>query len=844
MIKLALRDVTGSFTRFIVTILSVVLGVAFLSGTLALRANLSDTLSQALSQTVSGTLHVEGKKLGKQESPRAKVPANLVDQIKEVDGVQTVRAQYMVPVTVLGNDDVPQSNGGGFITALLSAPTGFQPWTFDGPDPTEENDVTLEASYAKRLGKHTGDTLTFVIQGKKHEAHIVSTATTGKPITLMNAIMMPQEHLKAYVSDPSMVQSISIQTKSGADVQQVKKAVADKVGSNLDVRTTAQVVDARNQTMDTALAFATTLLLVFIVIALGVSTFIIANTFTMAVKARQKQYAYLRAAGASPGQIFATVALQALFIGVIGSAIGMLAGNGLLWAAQTGLEYVGLEADSSPFLSTRIIVISMIVGTLVTVVGAIIPARDAANTPPVEAMREVSGVREPSLVLRSTLGFIGIAAGLVCLWLGAKQISSHPGALLGVGSGALLLGVLAASPLLVKVIIGALGAPLRVTGPLTARLAVGNTIRNPRRTAATAGALFVGMALVAAGMVIVDSVRTSTEDAVRSEVKADLVISSQTGMERISDEQVDKISSAAGVGQVSADYQASLTPIITNESPEEPTPTVFLAANPDQLKADYNMKFTEGGLNALSEGKIAAPETFATTQKLKLGDELTVLTDKGPQKVTLGAITDSTSGGQSLLIDSKKAKDLGMTMMGRTTVLVRVAHGAKVSDVKSTLQHDLKDAYTLTVSDKADMVSQIGTYLNMVLGVLYALVGLSIVIAVLGILNTLGLSVSERAPEIALLKAIGYSRVANGAMITVEAVLTALYGTILGIAAGVACGSALVVYLKDSGISTLSVPWPTVGWVLLAAVGVGLVAAVLPAIRAANQPMLATIAAE
>ncbi|MDO5729855.1 MAG: FtsX-like permease family protein [Actinomycetaceae bacterium] len=842
MLKLAIRDVIAHFTRFILTVLSVILGVAFLSGTLALRSDLESTMANAFASSTIGTIQIEGQRLTPSSSERNDVPAGLATMALEVDGVTAAAPRHYLPVTVLDKDDAPFS-GVGIQTILANSTPGFPQWTQEGPEPQGKDEILLEKSALERFGFEVGDRIGVVIGGSKYEMTIVSSTSFTEPVSFVNVLLMHQDTVEEFVPDPQVASSVSVQTAPDADINRVILDIEGLVGSKYEVRTTEEVNEDFNKDIERILGFVTTFLLVFIVLALGVSTFIIANTFHMAVKARQKEFAYLRAIGASPAQVFVSVALQALIVGLIGSILGIFLGSGLLVLADHFLTKLAVTSGTATTLTVSTITTSIVVGTVTTLIGAIIPARTAAQTPPVEAMREVSGVREPTLLPRSIVGFVLVITGLVGIYMGATHAVERDGLAIGIGAGGLVLGVLSLSPALVAVIIGVLAFPLRLTKSLTARLATGNTTRNPRRTAATAGALVIGMGLVAAGTILADSVRVSLSDELQEQVKADLLINPISPADTISDDTLNRIRNTAGVKETNGEYIIARASTLF-PSKNKPVVSMYVSMPEESFDTEFIIPLEDGELSAIFKGEIAVAKSLADTYDVSVGDTVTITGLDGDKKVRVGAIHDTVLWASTIIVTPETLDELKLPTQGRIQVTVFADSDRSIDEVKANLKQTLKSSYTLAVLDKSDLETRVTTTINSVLSIIYALLALSIVIAVLGIINTLGLSVSERKTEIALMRAIGLSQAGTGLTITIEAILTSIYGTVLGLAVGITAATGLIRYLDDSGISTLSVPWPAMMWMIVGSVVVGVFASLLPAVRAARQPVLQAIATE
>lgn len=839
MIKIALREVWAHATRFILTIVSVVLGVAFLSGTLALRDSLEDTFVQSFAATTSGTIQVEGQTLADDSDRRARIDPALAEQIRQIDGVRDARPVFAKTLTVL--KDGSPATGVGMTTLAMGTLDGFTPWTIEGDLPSGPGEIAFEVTALQRYGFEVGDRIEYLADGQRHSAKIVSTIRLAAEVSPLNVVSLDADTVRSFKEDSDLVSTIAVQTEEGTNLDATISKIEDAIGSKYTVRTAQQVIDESADAVKDTLGFVTTFLLVFVVLALGVSTFIIANTFHMAVKARQKEFAYLRAVGASPAQVFWQVAIQALVIGIIGSALGIVLGKGLLALAAVGLERAGMASSVSTALSKEVILISFVVGTLVTLLGAVLPARAAAQTPPVEAMREMSGVRERPLWPRALVGGILIVAGAVGVAIGAPNTLDWAGTALGVGAGAVVIGVLVASPAFAKAVIGVLAWPLRKIRSTPLRVGAGNAVRNPRRTSATAGALIIGMGLVTLGTVLASSVQASTSEAVQSELHADFMVASITPGEAVSDEAIEAVRGADGVASVNDSYRTSYALSVQGN---ESQPIVLTSIDTKGLGKNFDLPMTEGRASALNRGKIVLPKQTAEYLELGLGDEITIVGNAATHTLEVGGVHESTIMASTSLLSPDTFDSLDLTLTGRSFAMVFKAPNISEADAQSNIREALGDMPTLAVYSKSDVVSQIASAVNMVLAILYALLGLSIIVAVVGIVNTLGLGVSERATEIALMRAIGTPRVQMASTIVVEAILTSLYGTIVGILVGLGIGVGVVKYTSEMGVNILSIPWGTLGIMLIATIIVGALAAIGPGLRAARQPILDAIASE
>ena len=502
-------------------------------------------------------------------------------------------------------------------------------------------------------------------------------------------------------------------------------------------------------------------------------------------------------------------------------------------------------------MTSSVIATSIVIGLLVTVVGALLPARDAALTPPVEAMRGTAGAREKSLWARGIIGALLMAAGLagvIAAW--TNEDLSHRTVVLGAGAGALALGLLVCSPVLARQTIAVLAMPLRLLRPV-GRLAARNLAAAPRRTAATSAALVIGMALVSAGTIIASSMQASIGQIVNDSMRADLLVRAPATSGQLTplpSEMTEQINALDGVKETTGYAVSSVTTTMPDENQDM---GYMVAIDPQRYTDFYDPGVTAGSMGSLDDTHVAA---FAESG-LELGDEVTVTGPTGSVSATVSAIADSKGLTGTLYATPDVAAAVGSWTIPIASdpdevldspqgLFVTLDDGADTSAVQSEIQDIVKPAYVFEALDASQLSDQTGQMANRMLSVLYALLGLSLVIAVLGIVNTLVLSVSERTREIGLMRAVGLGRAQVAGEIMCESVLTAVYGTVLGGAMGVLLAGALRSVLADQGLTELSIPWLQLAIMLAVAILVGVLAALWPAVRAVRMPVLKAIATE
>ena len=860
MNRVAWRSVRAHAKQFFLTTFAVMLGVAFLSGTLALRASMSETFSKLTSSTITSDLYVEGAKIasddnnGSSDSTQTQpIDSSLADQIKQVDGVEAAKPGAQTTGVLVGANDTPVSN--------MGAPTLFLPlydkepgrtWA-QGHMPKGGGEIALESGALKNSGLKIGDKTHIVIQGQPTEVTVVGEFHFESSMASATVVGMDPDWLMPLAAPDGRVSTISIDLAKGASLDTVKSEVTKVVPDGTQVKTRAELIKEQNKTIESQLGFIQTFLMVFVVIAMFVGSFIIMNSFAMSVRQRVKEFALLRAVGASPGSVFGIVFLQAVVIGIIGSALGVAAGAGLLAGLAKMLDTMGMPLLEGTGLTAPIIVISLVVGLAVTIIGALMPAREAALTHPVEAMRGVSGSREKSLVLRTIIGGLLLAAGAAAVaaaWV--NEDLEQRQLIMGLGAGGVVLGLLIVSPTLARPVVAVLGLPFRMLRP-SGRLALRNIVHNPRRTANTSGALMVGMALVCAGATLAASFNASTADEIDRSLKADLLVQPATmssSNTKLSSEKAKELAAIDGVKETSS-YTLYVNAVTKPDGSQNPAAT-SLVIDPATYSSAYDIRVTSGSLSDLDATHVAVNKN----ENLKMGDKVTLTGPNGSVEATVGAIVDPKGIGGTYFYSPKVAAAVGSwTSPGTSTdpdhvldaplgMLLTLEDGANLDTVRHKAEDIVADTYQYSVNDANQLSDKVGQRINQMLAVLYGLLGLSIVIAILGIVNTLVLSVSERTREIGLMRAVGLGKTQLAGEIITESVLTSLYGTVLGGATGVVLAAALKKILEDQGLTSLSIPWNQMVGMLALSVVVGIIAALWPALRASRLPVLDAIATE
>lgn len=847
MIRIAWRNLRAHLRRFQMSLLAVVLGVAFLSGIFALRATLADSYDSLIASTNTYQYYLVGKAQGEKVAGQTPVRDSLaltsVQEAKKVAGVKYADP-YLVDVCMLADQDNKRLGQAGQVSVLQVLYPGHspQPRLIKGQAPHGDQEVALEESAAKRLGITTGKKLKIYVSTEGKTATVSGIYRFPNPVAFTNYVFVDADGFVPLTQKPPPLATtaIGITAEKGVSSQKLRTALNNEFSNTAEVMSQAEYNDEINTAANSSLDFVNVFLLVFAAIALFVGTFIITNTFQMMVRAEQSQFAMLRAIGASGGQVFSIVALQGLLVGILGSAIGVGAGYLLTRLVSWGLAKAGFEALQISW-SWSITLLALTVGIIVTVIGSLWPARSAALTPPVEAMRQNTQTQKP-VWPRAIIGTLVLAlAGGLLAW--ASSDSGKNGLWLGIGAALFLLAMLILVTPLSAAIIRGLAGLIWWLRP-HARLAMRTLTANLRQTVNTAAALMIGVALVAVGATLAASTKASTQSVIDQKINTDLVVSTEPTVVSLSPSLLNKAARVSGVKQVDLMTGIGLFRItVPGKKPEQ---TMMQVTYP---QFDRYIKVTpiSGATADYFSQSPATPRAivsraWAKSRGLAPGDKIEISGIHGQEIVTIAATIDTELIFLDVMVPRSLATKLGPEAADITTsASIELEDGADLNKVQREVQKVVSNNPFMVVQTHQEAADRVAATVDQVLSVLYALLALSLIIAALGIMNTLSLSVQQRFRELGLIRTVGLSSLGLSLMITVESVLITLAGTLLGIGGGTALATFVCRYLSDRGISIIEVPWASLGLICLLAVLVGTLAALLPARRARRMPILEAV---
>ncbi|MQY08670.1 ABC transporter permease [Actinomadura macrotermitis] len=829
MAKVTLRNLAAHKIRLVLTAVAVILGVAFVAGTLIFTDTMNSRFDDLFDRIGKGVaVDVRAKSLddkGQENEGRGApqpVPAALVDTLRTVPGVKEATGNVTGYAALVGKDGkiVGAGQQGPPQLGVNYTPGGDNP-VVSGRAPAGAGEVAVGKDVADKAGYRVGDTTKVVTGAGPRQVRIVGLLDTGDmmgaTITAFDTATAQQLLLKpGYFSD--------IHLKSaGVGESELRDRVAQKLPAGVEAVTGTKLREESKSDVAAFMGFFRTMLLVFALISIFVGAFIIFNTFSMLVAQRTRELALLRAIGAARPQITRAVIGEAVAVGVVGSTFGLAAGAGLASLLQSLNGGGGLVITATP------VWVSYLVGIVVTVVSAYFPARRAAKVPPVAAMRDDVALPQRSLRIRVALGALLTLAGAGLITTGLTG-AGNPAALVGVGAVLVFLGVAMLAPVISVPVVRVLGAPFARLLGTPGRLAQQNALRNPRRTAATASALMIGLALITTVNVLGASMSASVDEEIGKQFGADYIVT-PTGAGGVSADEVKKISAARGVRSASPVYEGDIKLGGKRMS--------YVAGDVATLVRAARLKMVQGG--AAGDGVLLDKE-IAKDRGLTAGATVqAAFPDGASAPLRVAGVYDKSDLIGGILVP----RQVYQAHTPRPVVdSVIVDAGGATAATKAALKDAVKDNPALEVQDQSVLKDNAHKQVDQFVTFLTIMLIMSVIIAAVGVVNTLALSVIERTREIGLLRAIGISRRQLRRMIRVESIVIAVFGALLGMGIGVAFGAALQTALKDQGLGVLSVPFGTLTGYLVTAAVIGVLAALWPAWRAGRMDVLKAISTE
>ncbi len=841
MIRVALRGLLGRKLRATLTAIAIVLGVAMISGTYVLTDSIDRAFDNIFSDSRQGSNAViSGKSaFDLSEGSGATDPSfdqTLLRTVRELPDVGEAEGSVDGEAQIIGDDGKAIVFGGapnlGF--SIANGDSRFNPLSLVEGSWPGNGDVVIDAATSDKKDIEVGETVGVQGAGTAQNLRVTGIVKFGSVSTIGGATLAGFDLPTAQrvFDKPGKLDEIAVAAAPGVSDDQLVQQIREVLPENTEVQTAAQQARSDAEETDEFISFLQTFLLVFGGIALFVGSFVIANSLSITIAQRTREFATLRTLGASRRQVLASIILEALVVGVIASVIGLFLGLGLAKLLFRLFDAVGFTLPNTGLLfETRTIVVALLVGILVTLVASLRPAIRATRVPPIAAVREGATLPESRFarfravgaIVITALGFAALLFGLFGSGLDTTQI------LIFMGLGALLIffGVALFASKLVPALATALGWPAAKLGGASGQLARGNAKRNPQRTASTAAALMIGLALVTLVAVLGQGIRSTFIDAVDRIFVADYAITAQNNFSPIPIEAAEAAERAPGVEEVAS--------VRTGEALVYGDPSFVTAVTPNSAGA-INLEWKDGSQEVFSElGADGAfvDDGFAEDHNLTVGSPITITTPAGKKlDLTVKGIFDPPAGGSPFgnVTFSSETFDANYDQPQNLYSFVE-ANGGVTSANTASLERALADFPNAKSQTREEFKDNQVSFLNNILNILYVLLALSVVVSLFGIINTLVLTVFERTRELGMLRAIGMTRRQVRRMIRYESVITALIGAVLGIVLGVVLAGLLVWRVDFIDFSL-----PTVQLIVFAfaAIIVGVIAAIFPARRAAR----------
>lgn len=822
MFRTALRNVLAHKARLLMTVLAVMLGVAFVSGTLVFTDTLGNALRNQSAKSYDDVAVAVTTYADQRDEKTSGITAATLEKIQGLDGVGTATGRVSGFAGVADPDGRLIGNGwsntgGNYFPGKNGKDSAY---TFvDGTGPAAADRIALDKETAKKGEYHVGDRVRVATNGPVKEYVLSGVFTTedgavnaGGSLVLFDTEVAQKLYLK-----PGVFQDANVSAAPGVSAEKLLAEVKPLLPKDAQAKTGQALADQQAEDIEAGLSGLNGMLLAF-GIALFVGVFLIANTFTMLVAQRTKELALMRAVGASRRQVKRSVLLEAAVVGVVASVIGFAIGLALAIGLRSAMGLFGGKIPAGPLIVSPTAVLAAFgVGVLITVLAAWLPARRAAKIPPVAAMSSVHATATvKSLVVRNSIGAVLTLLGGAAIVAGASKSGSSGRTVIAVGAFLTLIGVIVLIPLLSRPVIALVRPLLKRLFGVSGKLAAQNAVRNPRRTGATASALAIGLTLVTGISVLGVTLGQAVDRMTTDNIKADYMVSMASGGP-LDESALTALRKADGVSAISPQQATSLEIKGDYHSAS--------AVSPGDVQQLFTLPTVSGSLDALGKGEIAVDKKTAKSNGWKTGDTLRVKFDdekKGELKV--GAVFEGNEMLSPILVP-KNVADAHGSVSDIREIWLKTDGGATEAN-EQALVKALGDNPGMSIMDRQDIRDMFGGSVNLAMNIMYGLLAMALIIAVLGVVNTLAMSVFERQQEIGMLRAIGLDRGRVKRMIRLEAVVISLFGAVVGVVLGMFLGWAIGQTLSSEIPEyALVIPWDRIAVFLVLAGIVGVLAA-------------------
>jgi putative ABC transport system permease protein len=842
MRSVALKGLAARKVRAVLTALAVVIGVAMVSGTFILTDTTLKSFTGLFTASTANTdAVISGKEIVKNSTNGSGVtiPASMLDKVRALPEVETaageVSPQEANVADIIGSDGkkaAMESVGGSYDAATA----GLSPFKLKtGKAPHGPGEVAIDAGTAGKKHYEVGDSVVVSTLGKKHTYRISGTLSYGDVDSLGFASIAAWDVKTAQtlLDREGRYDVISVAAKDGTSSAQLVNAIKPLVSSDLEVKDSKVAAKDSAENINDGMKTIRLVLLGFGGIALLVGAFVIFNTLSITVAQRTREFATLRTLGASRKQVKRSVVLEGLVIGLLASAAGLVAGIGIAKGMIALLSALGVDLpEASTVIATRTVTVSMIVGTSVTVLASVLPARRATRVPPIAAVREGSTLPPGRFAAHSSKSGLGVLlASLAALATGmfAGVAGVLMALLLVLGVLGLFMGIALLAPSLVKPLARVVGWPARRAGGIAGDLAGANAVRNPSRTASTAAALMIGLTLVTVVAALGAGITAGTKTAISDQIHADYIVDGNEDLPFRADEG-EKLASTQGVKAASH--------VRADEALVQGKENTITGVDPATIARFYTFKWTSGSertLGKLGTDGALVTKSYAKGEHLKVGGPVSVTTPSGAKRtLVVRGIYDPPSANQLLGDVSMSQQAFDKAFENPKNKFTFLAADGGADQALNAAAKGISDAKLHTgAAYPADATKD----MKIVLAMLYVLLGFSVVVSLFGMVNTMVLSVFERTREIGMLRTIGMTRRQARRMIRHESVITALIGAALGLGLGLFLSG-----LASGAVGSESLPFtvpvmPLIAFTLLSVIA-GIGAAIMPARRASRLNVL------
>jgi putative ABC transport system permease protein len=851
MTAVAVKSLWARKLRALGTTVAVFVGVSLIAGTYVITDTINKAFDEIFTDSLKGTAVVITNKqpVTQETNTSTSFPAGILKEVRAVPGVRLAAGTIFTGGGIFkGDEQVGSQFAPKFISSVLP-PQIETLKTVEGHPPTNSREATLDKAAADDAGLSVGDPVRIAGERRAKTYRLVGLTELGGTSfggASIAQLTLPEAQL--ITGNVGRFNQISVGLNPDVSPEELKERIERVVPPTLRVETAEQNANRSSDEIHDALSFLPIFLGVFAAVALIVGAFVIFNTFSITVAQRVREYGLLRTLGASRRQVLTSVLVEAALIGLLGAVTGIL--GGLLFARgiESLFKALGIGLPTTALVvATRTVVVSLVIGIAVTLLAVLNPALRSTRVPPIAAMQELelTASRRRSVVTVAIAWLLmlgGLALVLVGLFANISD-SGQAALMLGGGAALVLFGVSLYSPRLVRPLAGVIGAPLERLRGLTGRLARENSQRNPSRTAATAAALMIGLALVSFVTVFAAGLKASIADAIDNSFQGELEIQNTNGFDPIPKAVAATVRKVPGVQTVST---LQTTQIKIDAVGGKPRASGLDQSTATQvLSIDFQGDTSGQTLQGLTSSQTIVDQSFADANGLEVGDTIQALGQTGNRASfrIVGEFKDSADLLGSLIVTQEAmARDFAVTQ--DTFDFVKLEPGADPATVQDQIDTLLTQRFpTAEVLNQEELKQNQENQINPLLGLVYALLSLAIIVSLFGIANTLALSIYERTRELGMLRAVGMSRRQVRRMIRYESVITALIGAVLGMVLGLIFAALLSVPLEDEGF-VLSYPVGQLVFILVVAALAGVVAAIAPARRAARLDVLQALAYE